>query len=100
MLIVLAQAKLGETALEQGRSAFAAMIEASRAEEGCISYAYAQDILDPTRLHITEKWDDEAALARHFETAHMAAFQKALGELDIEILDLRKYHADDGAPLR
>ncbi len=100
MLIVLAQAKLGEGALEDGRAALTAMIEASRAESGCISYAYAQDILDPAVLHITEKWRDEAALAEHFATPHMAAFQKALGELDLEILELRKYQADDGAPLR
>jgi quinol monooxygenase YgiN len=100
MLIVLAQAKLGEGALEQGRAALSAMVKASREESGCISYAYAQDILDPAILQITEQWRDEAALAEHFATPHMAAFQKALGELDIEILELRKYQADDGAPLR
>lgn len=36
MLIVLASARLGEGALEAGRTALDTMITASRAEEGCI----------------------------------------------------------------
>ncbi|MBD2842273.1 putative quinol monooxygenase [Erythrobacter rubeus] len=99
MLIVLAEAKLGDGALEQGRKAFTAMVEASRKEEGCISYAYAQDVLDPSTLHITEKWVDEAALVSHFQEPHMATFQKALASIDVTVTEARKYHADDGAPL-
>ncbi|MEO0464701.1 MAG: putative quinol monooxygenase [Pseudomonadota bacterium] len=99
MLIVLGSAKLGDGALEQGHAALDAMITASRAEEGCIEYAYSQDILDPTILHIVEKWVDQAALAVHFETPHMAAFQKTLGELDLNIIEVSKFQADDGAPL-
>lgn len=99
MLIVLAEAKLGEGAIEAGRAAFTAMIETSRTEEGCLGYAYALDVLDPTVMHITEKWVDDAALAYHFQTPHMAAFQQALAELDVKIVELAKYQADDGSPL-
>ncbi len=99
MLMVIGTARLGEGALEAGHSALEAMITASRKEEGCIDYAYAVDTLDPSILRITEKWVDEAALVAHFQTPHMAAFQKALGELDITILDVKKFNADDGAPL-
>ena len=99
MLIVLATAKLGEGALETGHHALEAMITASREEEGCIEYAYSVDILDPTTLRICEKWVDEAALAYHFQTPHMAAFRKALGGLDVTITDLRKFQADEGSPL-
>ncbi|QUL39191.1 putative quinol monooxygenase [Erythrobacter sp. JK5] len=99
MLIVLAKAKLGAGALEAGRAAFTAMIEASRAEEGCIEYAYSVDVLDPATLNIVEKWVDEAALTFHFQTPHMAAFQKALGSLDVTVVEALKFQADDGAPL-
>lgn len=99
MLIVLGQARLGEGALASGREALSAMVTASNAEEGCISYAYAQDILDPSVLHITEKWVDEAALVAHFQTPHMAAFQQALASLDVKVTEVLKYQADDGAPL-
>jgi quinol monooxygenase YgiN len=99
MLIVLAEATLGKDALEQGRDAFSAMIAASRSEEGCVSYAYAQDILDPAKLHIVEKWVDEAVLTAHFHKPHMAAFQKALADLDISINEVSKYQADNGSPV-
>ena len=100
MLLVLATAKLGEGALATARPAFEAMITASRAEDGCISYAYAQDVLDPSILHITEKWKDEEALALHFATPHMAEFQAALSQLDVAITELAKYQTDGGQPLR
>ncbi|MFU7527960.1 putative quinol monooxygenase [Qipengyuania sp. ASV99] len=99
MLIVLAEAVLGEGALDAARTVMATMVAASRAEEGCISYAYAQDVLDPAKLHIVEKWTDDAALAFHFQTPHMAAFQQALAGLEIKITELAKYQADDGSPL-
>ena len=99
MLMVLGEAKLGEGALEAGHTALSAMIQASRAEEGCIDYTYSVDILDPTRLMITEKWVDNDALVYHFGTPHMAAFQKAISELDVTITQVLKYQEDDGAPL-
>ncbi|MEO1221711.1 MAG: putative quinol monooxygenase [Pseudomonadota bacterium] len=99
MLIVLAEATLGEGALDTAREAFTAMIETSREEEGCISYSYAVDVLDPNKLVIVEKWVDDAALAFHFSTPHMATFQQALAGLDVTITELLKYQADDGSPL-
>ena len=99
MLIVLAEATMGAGALEDARTAFTAMIEASRKEEGCISYSYAVDVLDPAKLIIVEKWVDEAALSFHFSTPHMATFQAALAGLDVTITELKKFAADNGSPL-
>ena len=99
MLIVLAKAKLGERAMDAARTAIADMVAASNAEAGCIAYAFTQDVLDPSVLHIVEKWQDEAALAAHFATPHMAAFGAAIAELDFKVIEAVKYHADDGAPV-
>jgi len=99
MLIVLAEAKLGEGVLGAGREAMATMVAASRAEEGCLGYTYGTDVFDPGKLIIVEKWVDDAALAFHFQTPHMAAFQQALAGLDVQITELAKYQADDGSPV-
>ena len=99
MLLVLAEAKLGEGTIEEGRAAFIKMIETSRQEEGCLGYSYGLDVLDPNKLLIVEKWVDDAALAYHFSTPHMAEFQAALQGLDVEITQLAKFQADDGSPL-
>lgn len=99
MLIVLATARLGEGALEQGREAIAQMVAASNAEPGCISYAFAQDLGDPGIIHIVEKWQDEAALLAHFATPHMATFRSALGGLEFQLIEVRKFETDEGQPL-
>ena len=99
MLIVLATAKLGNGVPDAGLEVLRAMINASRAEEGCISYAYATDVLDPTILHVVEKWKDDEALAFHFATPHMAEFRKALATLDLKITEIAKYRSDDGNPI-
>lgn len=99
MLIVLAKAKIGADALEALRGAIADMVAASNAEEGCIAYAFTQDLGDPSIIHIVEKWQDDAALAAHFAMPHMADFQAAIAGADISIIEAVKYHADDGAPV-
>ena len=99
MLIVVAKAKLGAGALDSLKEPIAAMVAASNAEDGCIAYTFTTDVLDPSVLHIVEKWQDEAALMAHFATPHMAAFHAALAGADLTIIEAIKYHADDGAPV-
>lgn len=99
MLIVLAKAQVGEGALEPALAAIADMVAASNAEEGCIAYAFTQDLLQPGVIHIVEKWKDEAALAAHFATPHMAAFGAAIGGLDFKVIEALKFPTDDGSPV-
>ena len=99
MIILLGTAKLGEGALEDAREAFETMIAASRAEEGVLHYSFSVDALDPTLMHITEKYVDQAALGLHGQSAHMAAFQKAMATLDVKITELVMFNADEGTKL-
>jgi quinol monooxygenase YgiN len=99
MLIVLAKTQVGEGALEPAMAAIADMVAASNAEEGCIAYAFTQDVLEPGILHIVEKWQDEAALAAHFATPHMATFGAAIAGLDFNVIEARKFHTDEGLPV-
>lgn len=99
MLIVLAKARLGGGVSDAARAAIADMVAASHAEEGCIAYAFTEDLLEPGVIHIVEKWQDEAALLAHFATPHMAAFKAALAGLDFQVIEALKYHADNGAPV-
>ncbi len=99
MLIVLAKAKLGADSMAAARAAIADMVAASNAEDGCIAYAFTEDMLQPGVIHIVEKWQDEAALAAHFATPHMAAFGAAIAGLDFEVIEAVKFHADEGSPV-
>ena len=50
---------------------------------------------DPTRLRINERWVDAEALVAHFATPHMAAFQKAMGEHPPKNMTLHCYEASE-----
>jgi quinol monooxygenase YgiN len=52
-------------------------VVATRAEPGCISYAFLQDQTDPSVYMFVEEWSDGAALREHAGTEHLRAFQEA-----------------------
>ncbi len=54
-----------------------AMLNASRAEDGCYEYAYGEDVAEPGLIRVYEAWRDQAALDAHFKTAHMATWRAA-----------------------
>lgn len=53
------------------------MLAASRAEDGCLFYSYAEDVAEPGLIRVFEAWRDQAALDAHFRTAHMAEWRAA-----------------------
>ena len=81
------------------RAAAQRMIEATRVEDGCVKYAFAEDVLDPGLIHISEVWRDQAALDRHFASAHMADWRAAGRELGVGERNLRVYEVGEGRPL-
>jgi quinol monooxygenase YgiN len=52
-----------------------AMMAASRAEDGCVTYGYAEDVAEPGLIHVFEVWRDQAALDAHVEAPHLAAWR-------------------------
>ena len=70
MLLVIGTFRLPPEAMTQAR-----VVEASRAEPGCRAYAYAEDLLEPGLIRVSEAWDDREALTTHFEQAHMKQWQ-------------------------
>lgn len=76
-----------------------AMIEASRAEPGCLAYAYAIDIENPLVVRVHEEWTDHKALERHFGTAHLRAWRSELARIGIVSRDLVSWTALDPTPV-
>ena len=60
-----------------------ACMEATRAEDGCESYAFSGDLNDPGRFHISEQWASQEAMDSHMQTPHMAALMGAMGSLGV-----------------
>jgi quinol monooxygenase YgiN len=82
---VLAEIRLAAGARERFLSEFRLLEPLVRAEDGCIEYVGAFDkqtaiaAQAPVRndvVMVIEKWESEAALARHLDTPHMVAYRK------------------------
>ncbi len=65
MIMIAGTVRFPADRIRDARDAMARMIEATRAEDGCVHYAFAEDVLDPGLIHISELWRDQAALERH-----------------------------------
>jgi len=68
-----------------------AMMTATRAEDGCAAYSYAEDVAEPGLIHVFEIWRDQSALDAHFKTAHMAAWRAAWPGFGVTDRDLKAY---------
>ena len=96
MLLILGTVRLPPERLGPARRAMARMISASRAEDGCEEYCYAEDVLEPGLIHVKELWRDQVALDRHFLSEHITAWRSTWPELGITDRKLRVY--DVGQP--
>jgi quinol monooxygenase YgiN len=68
-----------------------AMMTASRAEDGCYAYGYAEDVGEPGLVHVFESWRDQAALDAHFQTPHMAQWRAAWPQFGVSDRRLKVY---------
>ncbi len=60
-----------------------AVVEATRKEDGCLLYAFGEDVIEPGLIRIVERWRDFAALEAHGSTAHIAAWSKVAREAGV-----------------
>jgi quinol monooxygenase YgiN len=71
------------------------MVEATRAEPGCIEYAFAFDLLDDHVVRIFEVFVDDAAVAAHRASPHMAAWRAAMLGLGVSERNMSSYQVQN-----
>jgi quinol monooxygenase YgiN len=98
-ILVIGTVRLPPENIDKARAAMATMVAASRAEDGCIEYAYSHDLLEPGLVRVTEAWRDREALKAHFQTPHMAAWRAVFPDLAITDRDLALYEAGQPEPI-
>ncbi|MDP3853010.1 putative quinol monooxygenase [Phenylobacterium sp.] len=74
-IIIAGTVRVPSENLERFKPHMLAMLAASRAEEGCIEYSYAEDVAEPGLVRVHEVWRDQACLDAHFQTPHMATWR-------------------------
>jgi quinol monooxygenase YgiN len=91
MLILAGTIRIAAGRRAAATPAIARMLQATRAERGCIRYTFAFDVLDEQLLHIFEVWRDDEALAVHRASPHMAAWRAAAADLGVHDRQLVQY---------
>ncbi|WP_298675389.1 putative quinol monooxygenase [uncultured Sphingomonas sp.] len=70
------------------------LIEASRAEKGCIAYDWSLDPARPGRVNVYEEWESEDALAGHFRDPSYAAMRDHVDKSGLIRARSQKYRCD------
>ena len=97
MIVIIGSFRVPPSMIEIVRPVMETMIRASRAEDGCIEYSYALDVLDEGLVRVSEKWRDRDALEAHFRTAHIAEWRAQISALAMSERELTAYETvDDG----
>ena len=86
----------------QDRMVVAARVvaEATRAENGCISYEFFSDLTEPGRFLLFEEWETEQDLLAHFETEHLAAFYQVMTSSGLGERKINRYYVSSHGPNR
>ncbi|MFZ4070545.1 MAG: putative quinol monooxygenase [Caulobacterales bacterium] len=83
MIVVRGYARLHPDDMAAARAIASWMVTETRRENGCIDYAFAEDLLEPGLIRVSELYRDEAALALHLGSPLMARFNAELGKLRV-----------------
>jgi quinol monooxygenase YgiN len=99
VLLIVGTVRLPAANLAAARPAMARMIRASRAEDGCLDYSYAEDVLEPGLILVTERWRDRSCLEHHFASAHLAQWRASWAALGIGERQLSLYEVSTAQPV-
>ena len=99
MILVVVEVKLETGAAGQARDIVARMESATRAEPGCITYAFSVDLNDDTTMRVIERWRSAEDLKAHLASPHMAEFNQAIVAIRPKGLDVKAYEIAREVPL-
>jgi quinol monooxygenase YgiN len=85
--------------MDRMRAAMRAVVPANRKEDGCIQFAFGEDVMEPGVIRIVEHWRDWDALAAHGRAPHMTPWRAALKEIGVSGRDVTAYEASNPRPI-
>jgi quinol monooxygenase YgiN len=87
MIVIQGAIRVPAAKLAQARPVMQGLVRATREEDGCIAYHFAEDVSEPGLIVIAETWRDQAALDAHFNSPHFAAW--VAGSPGLEVSDMK-----------
>ena len=95
-VVVVGSFTAREDKVQAATEAFAALMEPTHAEDGCILYALHRGAEDPRRLAFVERWASVEALRAHLGSDHIQAVLARADELFSDGGDIVVYEAVPG----
>lgn len=83
MIVVTGHLRLAPENVERARPHMRTVVEANRKEDGCLLFAFGEDVLDPGLIRIVERWQDWASLEAHDKAPHVVAWRAALKTIGV-----------------
>ena len=96
MIVVVGQFRMPVEAMAAARPLMEKVMLATRAEDGCVEYNYAEDLLDPGLIRVSEVWQSQAQFNAHIKTPHMVTWGKERIALGLSGRAITVFEAGDG----
>ena len=91
MVVVIGEFRLPPERLDEARAMMRKVVNATRAEAGCMSYAYGEDVLDPGLIRVSEAWESADHLTAHLATPHMQVWAEERAGLGLSGRQITRY---------
>ena len=90
-IAVIGSFRIPPASLDTFRPLMRTVIEVSRAEPGCLAYAYAEDVLEPGLIRVSETWESRDRLDAHLAAPHMTEWRRERESLGMKDRSLTLY---------
>lgn len=98
MLIILGSATAAPGQRDELIAAALEITAATRGDEGCLSYGFAADLVDPSIISSVEVWRDQAAFDAHMQHEHTQQFIARVRDLLAGEPQMSFHHVHDRSP--
>jgi quinol monooxygenase YgiN len=95
MIIVSGAIVIDPANTERATELTSALMAATRAEPGNLTYGFYADIEQPGRYQLYEEWETQEAIDAHNASDHFAAFMVASAELGIVSVEVNQFAVSD-----
>ena len=95
MIAIVGQFRMPVESLAAARPLMRTVVEATRAEDGCIEYNYGEDVLDPGLIRVSEVWESREQLMAHMGAPHMKVWSEERIALGLSGRSITAYTVTD-----
>jgi quinol monooxygenase YgiN len=83
MLMIVGTLRIPVENVAAARTALAGVVEATRKEDGCLEFSFAESVAEPGQFYLIERWTDRAALEAHWQSPALKAFRPTAEQLGV-----------------